>query len=159
MLVHDGGVEPNLIRIPAGADAQARRILSRVPGMIGPAFLESLDKSDFSALGRYGARQPTIALRERSPDRLYDALLAAAICRLGSDSDPRDAMVGLAVHFVVAERIGISPSAMFGTIAARLPDGPVADLLRTFGARDDVTLEAFGWELVQTADGQDFMPA
>jgi hypothetical protein len=51
------------------------------------------------------------------------------------------------------------PAALFGTIAARLPDGPIPGLLRDFGARDDITPEAFGWQLVQTAEGPDFQPA
>ena len=40
-----------------------------------------------------------------------------------------------------------------------LPDDGGRDLFRTFGARGDVTLEAFGWLLVQTGDGPDFEPA
>jgi hypothetical protein len=35
----------------------------------------------------------------------------------------------------------------------------LSDLLRVFGARQDVTPEAFGWHLVQTPNGPDFAPA
>lgn len=38
--------------------------------------------------------------------------------------------VGLAVHHLVAQQVGQDPSALFQEVAARLPDGPVADLLR-----------------------------
>jgi hypothetical protein len=68
-------------------------------------------------------------------------------------------MIGLAVHHVVAQQIGTAPSALFDATAARLPEGPIPGLLRDFGARHDVTPEAFGWQLVQTAEGPDFMPA
>jgi hypothetical protein len=67
-------------------------------------------------------------------------------------------MVGLAPHYVVAQRLGLVPSDLFSQVAARLPDGPVPDLLRSFGARHDVTLEAFGWQLIQTSEGPDFIP-
>ena len=81
-----------------------------------------------------------------------------------SDSRPqnhaheRDMMVGLALHFSVAEELHIEPSALFGKVADHLPEGPVATLLRTFGSRSDVTLRAFGWELVRTPHGPDFIP-
>ncbi|MER7441555.1 hypothetical protein [Micromonospora avicenniae] len=39
-----------------------------------------------------------------------------------------------------------------------LPHGPIAELFKAFGARTDITLEAFGWELVTTASGPDFCP-
>jgi hypothetical protein len=152
-------VKPNLVRIPADGDARAEAILLRAQGTISRGLLDSLDESDFVALGRYGARQPAVALREGSAESLEDALLATAIAQLGRPSDPRDLMVGLAVQFVVAESLGVVPSALFEEIAARLPDGPVSGLLRAFGVRRDVTLDGFGWQLVQTAEGPDFVPA
>jgi hypothetical protein len=111
------------------------------------------------ALGRYGARQATIALRQQSAQQLRRSLLATALAQLIRPSDPRDLMVGLAVHHVVAQQIGTAPPALFDAIAARLPDGPMPGLLRDFGARHDITPEAFGWQLVQTAEGPDFLPA
>jgi hypothetical protein len=152
-----GSAEPNLERISAAADGRAEAILLRAQSTITQHFLDTLDQRDLLALGRYGARQPTIALRAGSARRLHAALLATAICQLGRPSDPRDLMVGLAVHHVVAQKIGVVPSAMFEDIAARLPDGPIPNLLRDFGARQDITLEAFGWQLVQTPLGSDFV--
>jgi hypothetical protein len=37
----------------------------------------------------------------------------------------------------------------------RFAEGWLPRLLRTFGARDDVTLAAFGWRRITTADGSD----
>jgi hypothetical protein len=111
------------------------------------------------ALGRYGARQPAIALRTRSPEILRAALLATGIAEVRDEGDPRDLMIGLALHHVVAQQLGQSPSALFDEVAARLPDGPVATLFREFGARQDIILKAFGWQLIQTANGPDLAPA
>jgi len=68
-------------------------------------------------------------------------------------------MVGAAVHHVVAQQLGVEASALFNDVADRLPPGAMADLLREFGARRDVTLAAFGWLLIETEDGPDFAPA
>ena len=65
-------------------------------------------------------------------------------------------MVGLAVHHFVAQQIGVVPSTVFDDIASRLPDGLLPDLLRGFGARQDVTPEGFGRQL--TGRRPDFIP-
>jgi hypothetical protein len=151
-------VQPNLVRIAADGDHRARTILQRVQGTIGQRFLDSLTERDYLALGRYGTRQSAVALRRGSAALLRDALMAAALGRLGRRGDPRDVMVSLALHYVVAQKLGLVPPDLFNEIAACLPDGSMPDLLRNFGARQDVTLEAFGWELVQTPEGPDFIP-
>jgi hypothetical protein len=89
------------------------------------------------ALGRYGIRQPAIALRTNSPSRLHDALLATAICQSRRENDPWDVMVGMALHHHVARQLDQDPVAVFAQVARCLPDGPIRDLLRTFGARND----------------------
>jgi hypothetical protein len=152
-------VEPNLTRIPADGDNRAEAIIRRAEAPVSGPLLDSLNDRDAVALGRYGARQPTIALRQESSQRLRDALLATALAQLVRQSDPRDLMVGLAVHHIVARQIGVVPSVIFDETANLLPAGPIADLLREFGARNDITLETFGWQLVQTTDGPDFIPA
>jgi hypothetical protein len=156
---HDDRMEPNLARIPADGDAQAAAIMRRAHGAITQHLLDNLNEHDAAALGRYGARQPTVALRQHSAQHLRRALLATALAQLIRPSDPRDLLVGLAVHHVVAQQIGTAPSVLFDAIAARLPEGPIPRLLRDFGARHDITPEAFGWQLVQTAEGPDFIPA
>jgi hypothetical protein len=161
-LLHSGddeAVEPNMARIPADGEADARAILELACGRVTAKLVESLDGRDFLALGRYGARQPTVALRAGSAAQLREALLATAFCQLGRGSDPRDLMVGLAVHHFVARQLGLEPAEVFDDIAARLPGGPLPDLLREFGGRQDITLSAFGWQLVETAEGPDFVPA
>jgi hypothetical protein len=121
--------------------------------------MNSLERRDVLALGRYGSRQPSIALRPGSPEILRAALLATGIAEVRDGGDPRDPMIGLALDHVVAQQLGLSPSALFDDVVARLPDGPGADLFRKFGARQNITLKAFGWQLVQTASGPDLSPA
>jgi hypothetical protein len=65
----------------------------------------------------------------------------------------------LAVHHTVAQQIDQDPTVGFEAVAGRLPDGPLTGVLHSFGARQDVTPEAFGWQLVQSPDGPDFVPA
>ncbi|AVT39256.1 hypothetical protein [Plantactinospora sp. BB1] len=151
-------MKPNLARIPGDRDAVAQAVLARAPRPVDPGFLASLDPSTALALGRYGVRLATIALRERSVALLRRSLLATGLGRCLRDDDDRDVMVGLALPWVVAQQLGASPATEFAAVADDLPDGHVAGLLRRFGARQDITLAAFGWEVVTTADGPDFSP-
>jgi hypothetical protein len=81
-------VKPNLARIPADGDAQAEAIMRRAHGAITQHLLDSLNERDAVALGRYGARQATIALRQQSAQQLRRSLLATALAQLIRPSDP-----------------------------------------------------------------------
>jgi hypothetical protein len=48
---------------------------------------------------------------------------------------------------------------VFDATAMRFEEGWLPNLLRTFGARDDVTLAAFGWRQIATPDGLDIIAA
>lgn len=137
-------MRPNLNRVSGDGDIRAAEILGRVHGHVSRQLLDSLDDRDLLALGRYGARQPTVALRTGSPACLHAALLAAAISQTGSKGDPRDVIVGLALHHIVARQLGLNPVDVFDRVAGCLPEEPIADLLREFGPRQDITLGAFG---------------
>jgi hypothetical protein len=152
-------VEPNLARIPADRDAEAEAILELARGGVTADLLSCMNDRDAIALGRYGARHTTVALRRGSAALLREALLATAISQAIHDGDDRDMMVGLATHYFVAQQLGLVPAELFNDVASSLPNGWVPDLLREFGARTDITLEAFGWLLVKTPDGPDFTPA
>ena len=153
--------QPNRYRIPGGQDAAAQVILERAPDQIDRQFLDSLDRDAARGLGRYGVRQVTSALRLRSVDLLHQALLATAIATCLSEDtwDDRDLMVTVALHWVVAQRLGMDPATMFARIASRIPNPEVANVLTVFGNRDDITLRAFGWQDVTTDDGPDFSPS
>jgi hypothetical protein len=103
----------------------------------------------------YSLRAPTIALRIGDADLVHGGPLARCLAT-AQDADDRDVMIQLALHYVVAQRLGLSPVVVFGQVADRLPGGWLPELLRGFGDRQDITLEAFGWQELTTAEGPDF---
>ncbi len=66
-------------------------------------------------------------------------------------------MTAVALHYVVAIDLDMSPAALFSEVADRLPHGATADLIRQFGARTDVTAGAFGLRRVETTDGPTYL--
>jgi len=152
-------VEPDQARTAASQGADAKVILELARDGVTVDLLACINDSDAIALARYGASGSTAALRRRSGPLLRDALLAKAICHLIRRDDPRDVMVGLAIDHFVAQQLGLQPAELFDDVASSLPNGWVPDLFREFGARTDITLDAFGWLLVETADGPDFTSA
>ena len=97
-------MEPNLARIPAAADADAVTILGLARDGVTADLLGCMVDRDAVALGRYGARNVTVALRRGSGALLREALLATAIARAVQAADDRDVMVGLALdHFVAGQ--------------------------------------------------------
>jgi hypothetical protein len=109
-----------------------------------------------NVLGRYGHRAAMLAIRERSPARLRSGLAAVALA-CTADDDDRDVMVGVALHYHAAVHLGLLPAELFNQ-AANYAEPPVAELFRTFGARHDVTLAAFGWQQIATERGPAFTP-
>jgi len=98
-------------------------------------------------------RASSAALRERSLDRLQrgfgDYVEAEALAR---GWGPRDAMINMTPFIDCARRLGHDPIVALGPIATTGP----AWFRETFDAfvrRTDVTLEAFGWSIVDTPDG------
>jgi hypothetical protein len=85
-------------------------------------------------------------------------LLRAGILQmLGADrarwsADTRDLLVALVPYYDCARRLGIDPAELFGQVAKAGPP-ELLEAVRDFGRRDDVTLAAFGWTVVETPDG------
>ena len=148
----------NLQRIPPDGDSAAEEIIALARDGVTADLLGCLVRRDATTLGRYGTRHATLALRAHSAALLHDALLAKAIADIIHESDWRDTLVGLALHYYVAQQLGLDPAEVFDAAVSSLPDDRVCSLFRRFGARKDVTLEAFGWLLVETDDGPDFEP-
>ena len=102
--------------------------------------------------------EPTDALRAKDSDRLSADLgryLAAA--EPGLQADYRDVLVGLAPYFDCAQRLAIDPIQLFDTVALSASEDMRA-LMRRFARRSDVTLQAFGWRLVELPDGPCYRP-
>jgi len=136
-------------------DVSARSTLDRAPAQIGTAFTSTLDRSEATRLGDYGLRMVVLAMRDRTLDRLQHGLLAMALGAAIHTADDRDLMIGLALPHAAANQLGVGPAQVFETTAARFEKGWLPDLLRTFGARTDVTLAAFRWRQITTKDGLD----
>jgi hypothetical protein len=140
-------------------DSQVARIcadLQEASPLHRGVFLSALTDHQRSIIGRYGMRAATLALRERSMPRLRCGLVALVLSGSAA-SDARDFMVGAAVHYHVALRLGLDPAVLFDEATAWA--GPAGDLFQAFGRRQDVTLEAFGWREVATEHGPGFVPA
>jgi len=71
-------------------------------------------------------------------------------------SDPRDMMLVLAPYHDCAWRLGADPARVFDVVASGAP-ASVRDMVRVFGRRDDITPEAFGFAVVETADGPEYV--
>jgi len=97
--------------------------------------------------------EPTTALRQRSSARLLadlTAFMGAVEPEVAIDF--RDVLVGFAPFYDCAIRLGIDPIQLFES-AARDRGAPLRELATTFARRSDITLAAFGWQLVDRAGG------
>jgi hypothetical protein len=95
----------------------------------------------------------TEALRLQSPDALRAGLLRLLID--GEHDwlkDWRDLMVAMAPYHDCATRLGLDPAAFFDDVAREAPQA-LADTVRTFGQRTDITPSAFGFTLTTSQDG------
>lgn len=112
------------------------------------AVSELLDDSVRSRVGTYMVRCASRALAEKSVGMCEAGLLAylLTIDPPRDRTDPRDLMVSLAPLHVAAQNNNLDPASLFGQHAELAPD-PISKMLRDFGKRTDVTLEAFGWIL------------
>lgn len=104
-------------------------------------------------------KEPTEGLRERSPEKLRAALgWYMAASEQDAVKDWRDVLVGFAAYFDCAKRLGVDVVGLFET-CAKGRSTPMRELASTFARRTDVTLEAFGWVLVERDGGPCYRPA
>jgi hypothetical protein len=95
----------------------------------------------------------TDALWRSSPDALKAGLL-----RLLNDGelqwlqDRRDLLVAMAPYYDCARRLELDPPGFFAAVADEAPRA-LADIVRSFGERSDVTPAAFGFRLVMSPEG------
>jgi hypothetical protein len=98
-------------------------------------------------------RETTAALRERSLERLqvgFGRYVEAVASR--SSWDRRDEMVNMTPFIDCARRLGHDPKTVLGRAATAGPTW-LRELFDGFVRRTDVSLAAFGWELVDTPQG------
>jgi len=85
----------------------------------------------------------TAALRSGTRESLVTALADEGARNTGF-RDYRDVLLSFAPFYDAAKSLRLDPSDVFDAAAATVPDD-VADLLRAFGRRTDVSLGVFGW--------------
>ncbi len=112
-------------------------------------------------LGGWVGAAATTALRRSSLDELESgvARYLDLVDRTGAGSgDPRDVMVGLAPFVDCARRLGADPVALFDRAAERVaPElAELAELVRTFVRREDISLTVFGWVLEESPAGPEY---
>ena len=95
----------------------------------------------------------TQLLRKRDPGLVEADLVELLVT--GEEEwlkDERDLMMALAPHHDCAQRLGADVAARFQRAAAAGPAG-VRELVEEFGRRKDVTPQAFGFWVEETAEG------
>jgi hypothetical protein len=132
---------------------------------LGQAFTESTaeQRASFSAgltpharhaLGRYALRAPMLALRAQDQSMLRHGLIVYALLEQ-EVRDWRDDLVAFAPYYCVAQDLSLAPTELFNEAALyAVPD--LAGVMTRFGRRTDVTLGAFGWRRIETAEGPTF---
>lgn len=99
---------------------------------------------------------PTRIARSGNPGALTSAVLDLLLDHEHEYlSDPRELVRTLAPYHHCARWLGEDPGELFDTVAAGAPV-TLRDAVRTFGRRADVEPEAFGFTVVQTAEGAEY---
>ena len=99
---------------------------------------------------------PTRIARSGNPGALTSAVLDLLLAREHEYlQDPRKLVRTLAPYHHCARWLGEDPGELFDTVAAGAPV-TLRDAVRTFGRRNDVEPEAFGFTVVQTAEGAEY---
>ena len=96
---------------------------------------------------------PTEALRLRSAGVLRDGLLRLLVT--GEEEwlkDWRDLLVAMAPYHDCATRIGLDPGPLFDEVSREGPP-TLAETVRTFGNRTDITPSAFGFTVASLREG------
>jgi hypothetical protein len=92
------------------------------------------------------------ALRKESPELLADTLGWLLRAQPTPLPDWRDLLVSLAPIYDCARRLGVDPVVLFDDAAQGRP-AEIADLVREFARRDDITPAAFHFTVDDTPDG------
>ncbi len=140
--------------IPSATDERMRGIVERFTrgtAVEQEQFQRSLGQAHRSHFGIYGHRAATLAVRQDSQEWLLSGLIGAVIANYVIPAR-RNLDVSLAVYHHCAQKVGLSPAALFSE-AARYAQPPLAEKLSTFGHRADVNLKQFGWQEQTTPQG------
>jgi hypothetical protein len=143
--------------IPSPLDAAIDQIIDRYMGIhsqVRTHFAGGLQQSQRSLFGIYGHRAATRAVRQEDGLLLRRGLLGAVIANHVVPVHRR-LEVALAVYYHCARRLDLSPADLFEE-AATFAGTDLAEQLRRFGHRTDVSLPSFGWQEVKTPHGVEY---
>jgi hypothetical protein len=100
---------------------------------------------------------PTRVVRSGHPGALTADLLELLLTHEDEYlQDPRELMLMLAPYHHCARWLGEDPGELFDTVAAGAPP-MLRDAVRAFGRRDDIEAEKFGFAVVETAEGPEYL--
>jgi hypothetical protein len=153
-----------------GRDYQLDHPLGSVDRMLDEAFVPDqaysrdsltaltglLDLLSIRRLGTYSVRCCSRALMTKRPELARAGLRARAWVVLATEDngDARDDMVALAPFVVAGRAVSSDPNPLRLLIELTAGKAPFSELVESFGQRSDVTLRAFGYQLLSTDHGQ-----
>lgn len=113
-----------------------------------------LSHGDRQALWPYYWRAGWLSIEEQSVERLLSGLAIYAF-RSGTVTDWRDVICELAPAHIYAQELGCDIPTLFRQ-AADFAAPDLAEPMKKFGDRTDITAGAFGWKRVETQSGSRF---
>jgi len=140
--------------LPSPADEALAEVVSAYTGwpiQVRERFIESLPPEKAGLFAIFGHRAATLAVREIDPDRLRLGLIGNAIANYPIPAG-RNVDAALAIFHHCARKLEIEPAVLFDE-AAQFAADDMAEKLRAFGRRQDVSLKQFGWREIRTPDG------
>lgn len=143
--------------LPSPVDEALADIVSAFTGWpenVGLQFIESLPQEESGLFAIFGHRAATWAIRESSPDWLRLGLIGNGIANYYF-RDTRNVDASLAIFYHCARRLEMEPAGLFDDVAFYASEA-MADHLRRFGHRPEVTLKQYGWREIRTAEGPRF---
>ncbi len=140
--------------LPAPLDERLAAIAGAFAALAAPErerFMATLSPQQRALFGLFGHRAATLAVRQTDPERLRLGLVGSVIANYDIP-DKRNVDVGLAVYHHCARKLELNPQEVFDE-AAGLASDEMAERLRAFGRRADVTLKQFGWREIRGEEG------
>ena len=140
--------------LPAPLDEQLAEIAGAFTGLGAPErqqFMAALSDGERALFALFGHRVATLAVRNDNAEQLRLALVGNVIANY-EIPDKRNVDVALAVFHHCARRLELNPTDVFDE-AAHYAGEIMAERLRAFGRRLDVTLRQFGWREIRGEEG------
>lgn len=140
--------------LPASLDVQLAEIAGAFTALAAPErerFMSALSASERALFAVFGHRAATLAARSGDAEQLCLGLVGSVIANYDIP-DKRNVDVALAIYHHCARKLELNPPEVFDE-AAQYATEAMAERLRAFGRRTDVTLKLFGWREIRGEEG------